>query len=49
MEDAVLVLEEGMPNFIEQELKALAYDRALSVRIEGKDTVMQTTCKMDRP
>ena len=35
----VLVLEEGMPNFIEQELKALAYDRALSVRIEGKDTV----------
>ena len=35
----VLVLEEGMPNFIEQELKALAYDRALSVRIAGKDTV----------
>jgi indolepyruvate ferredoxin oxidoreductase, alpha subunit len=35
----VLVLEEGMPNFIEQELKALAYDRALSVRMEGKDTV----------
>jgi indolepyruvate ferredoxin oxidoreductase alpha subunit len=35
----VLVLEEGMPNFIEQELKALAYDRVLSVRIEGKDTV----------
>jgi len=35
----VLVLEEGMPNFIEQELKALAYDRSLSVRIEGKDTV----------
>ena len=35
----VLVLEEGMPNFVEQELKALAYDRALTVRIEGKDTV----------
>ena len=35
----VLVLEEGMPNFIEQELKALAYERALSVRIEGKGTV----------
>ena len=35
----VLVLEEGMPNFIEQELKALAYDRALAVRIEGKGTV----------
>jgi indolepyruvate ferredoxin oxidoreductase alpha subunit len=35
----VLVLEEGMPNFIEQELKALAYDRRLTVRIEGKDTV----------
>jgi len=35
----VLVLEEGMPNFIEQELKALAYDRGLTPRIEGKDTV----------
>jgi indolepyruvate ferredoxin oxidoreductase alpha subunit len=35
----VLVLEEGMPSFIEQEIKALAYDRALGVRIEGKDTV----------
>jgi indolepyruvate ferredoxin oxidoreductase alpha subunit len=35
----VLVLEEGMPNFIEQELKALAYDHRLNVRIEGKDTV----------
>src|SRR5215468_7719044 len=35
----VLVLEEGMPNFIEQEVKALAYDRGLTVRIEGKDTV----------
>jgi indolepyruvate ferredoxin oxidoreductase, alpha subunit len=35
----VLVLEEGMPNFVEQEIKALAYDRALSVRIEGKGTV----------
>src|SRR5712692_9756368 len=35
----VLVLEEGMPNFIEQELKALAYDRGLSVRIAGKETV----------
>jgi indolepyruvate ferredoxin oxidoreductase alpha subunit len=35
----VLVLEEGMPNFIEQELKALAYDRALSIRIDGKGTV----------
>jgi indolepyruvate ferredoxin oxidoreductase alpha subunit len=28
-----------MPSFIEQELKALAYDRALSVRISGKDLV----------
>jgi indolepyruvate ferredoxin oxidoreductase alpha subunit len=35
----VLVLEEGMPNFIEQELKALAYDRGLSVKINGKDVV----------
>ncbi|HZV95861.1 MAG TPA: indolepyruvate ferredoxin oxidoreductase subunit alpha [Candidatus Nitrosocosmicus sp.] len=35
----VLVIEEGMPNFIEQELKALAYERRLDVRIHGKDTV----------
>ena len=35
----VLVLEEGMPNFIEQELKALAYDRGLGVRVAGKGTV----------
>jgi indolepyruvate ferredoxin oxidoreductase alpha subunit len=35
----VLVLEEGMPSFIEQELKALAYDARLGVRIQGKDTV----------
>ena len=35
----VLVLEEGMPSFIEQELKALAYERGSSVKIEGKDTV----------
>ncbi len=36
----VLVLEEGMPNFIEQELKALAYERGLTVRIHGKDMVL---------
>jgi indolepyruvate ferredoxin oxidoreductase alpha subunit len=35
----VLVLEEGMPSFIEQEVKALAYDRGCRTRIEGKDTV----------
>jgi indolepyruvate ferredoxin oxidoreductase alpha subunit len=35
----VLVLEEGRPNFIEQELKALAYDRKLGVEILGKETV----------
>jgi len=37
--ERVLVLEEGMPNFIEQELKALAYERGSTVKIEGKDTV----------
>jgi indolepyruvate ferredoxin oxidoreductase alpha subunit len=35
----VLVLEEGMPNFIEQELKALGYEHGLHVKIHGKDTV----------
>ena len=37
--ERVLVIEEGMPAFIEQELKALAYDRGLGVRIHGKDLV----------
>jgi indolepyruvate ferredoxin oxidoreductase alpha subunit len=35
----LLILEEGMPNFIEQELKALAYERGLSVKLHGKDVV----------
>src|SRR6266851_5518740 len=35
----VLVLEEGMPSFIEQELKALAYDHGITTRIHGKDVV----------
>ena len=35
----VLVLEEGMPSFIEQELKALAYEHGLTTRIHGKDVV----------
>ena len=37
--ERVLVVEEGMPNFIETELKALAYDRGLGVKIHGKDMV----------
>jgi Indolepyruvate ferredoxin oxidoreductase, alpha and beta subunits len=37
--ERVLVIEEGMPAFIEQELKALAYERGLGVRIHGKDLV----------
>ena len=32
----VLVMEEGMPNFIERELKALAHDARLDVEIHGK-------------
>jgi indolepyruvate ferredoxin oxidoreductase, alpha subunit len=35
----VLVLEEGMPSFIEQDLKALAHERRLDVEIHGKETV----------
>jgi indolepyruvate ferredoxin oxidoreductase alpha subunit len=35
----VLVLEEGMPSFIEQELKALAHDHGLATRIHGKAVV----------
>jgi indolepyruvate ferredoxin oxidoreductase alpha subunit len=35
----VLVLEEGMPNFIEQELKALAWDKRLNVEIFGKELI----------
>src|SRR5262252_4418224 len=37
--ERVLVIEEGMPSFIEQELKAIAYDRGLAVKIHGKDMV----------
>ena len=33
----VLVVEEGMPNFIERELKALAHDARLDVEIHGKE------------
>jgi indolepyruvate ferredoxin oxidoreductase alpha subunit len=33
----VLVVEEGMPSYIEQELKALAHEARLDVRIHGKD------------
>jgi indolepyruvate ferredoxin oxidoreductase alpha subunit len=33
----VLVVEEGMPNYLEQELKALAHDARVDVAIHGKD------------
>ncbi|MBI3637112.1 MAG: indolepyruvate ferredoxin oxidoreductase subunit alpha [Candidatus Rokubacteria bacterium] len=35
----VLVVEEGMPNYIEQTLKALAHDEKLEVEISGKDVL----------
>jgi indolepyruvate ferredoxin oxidoreductase, alpha subunit len=33
----VLVVEEGMPNYLERELKALAHEARLGVEIQGKD------------
>ncbi len=33
----VLIVEEGMPNFLEQQIKALAYESGLAVEIHGKD------------
>src|SRR5882762_7795804 len=33
----VLVVEEGMPNYIERELKALAHEARLPVEIQGKE------------
>lgn len=33
----VLILEEGMPNYIEQQVKALAHEERLPVEISGKD------------
>ena len=33
----VLVMEEGMPNFLEQQIKALGYESGLHVEIHGKD------------
>jgi indolepyruvate ferredoxin oxidoreductase alpha subunit len=35
----VLVVEEGMPNYIERELKAIAHDERLPVEIHGKDVL----------
>ena len=35
--EQVFVVEEGMPNFIERELKALAHDARLDVEILGKE------------
>jgi indolepyruvate ferredoxin oxidoreductase alpha subunit len=32
-----LIVEEGMPNLIEQEIRAIAQERGLSVRLYGKD------------
>jgi indolepyruvate ferredoxin oxidoreductase alpha subunit len=37
----VLVVEEGQPNFIEQQLKALAHDARLPVEVHGKDVLGQ--------
>jgi indolepyruvate ferredoxin oxidoreductase, alpha subunit len=33
----VLVVEEGMPNYLEQQVKALAHEQRLPVEIRGKD------------
>ena len=35
----VLVVEEGMPNYVERELKAIAHDEKLDVEIHGKDVL----------
>ena len=37
----VLVVEEGMPNYIEQQVKAFAHDERLPVEIHGKDVFGQ--------
>ena len=33
----VLIVEEGMPNYLEQQIKALAYEAGLGAAIHGKD------------
>ncbi len=35
----VLIVEEGMPNYLEQEMKALAHEARLPVEIHGKDVL----------
>ena len=35
--DSVLVVEEGNPNFIEQQVRAIAQEEGLVIRIHGKD------------
>src|SRR5262249_29834304 len=37
----VLVVEEGMPNYVERELGALAHEERLDVEIHGKDVLQQ--------
>ncbi len=37
--DSVLVVEEGNPEFIEQQVRALAHEAALGTRISGKDVL----------
>jgi indolepyruvate ferredoxin oxidoreductase alpha subunit len=37
----LLVVEEGMPNLMEQEIKALAHDARLDIEIHGKDLLPQ--------
>ncbi|MFQ5827822.1 MAG: thiamine pyrophosphate-dependent enzyme [Candidatus Methylomirabilia bacterium] len=37
----VLILEEGMPNYIEQQVKALAHEERLPVEVSGKDLLAQ--------
>jgi len=37
--DSVLVVEEGNPNFIEQQIRGLAQERGYTLRIHGKDVL----------
>src|SRR5256884_973512 len=45
----VLVVEEGMPNHIERELKALAHDARLDVEIQGRDAFSPARGDVPRP
>ena len=41
---AILIVEEGMPNLLEHQIRALAQEHRLPVELHGKDLLQQKSC-----